>query len=76
MNIFLNYNFFYYRWPKHLRTYGDLFVHYRSTEEIYQAEKTALLKSKGRGPPKKGAGKKALKRLADQKKKEQQKAKK
>lgn len=51
----------------HLRTYGDLW-YYQTDEERYRAAKNAFLRSKGRVPPKKGAGKKALKRMADAKK--------
>lgn len=51
----------------HLRTIPGLW-YYKSPEERYQLAKNSFFRTKGRIAPKKGAGKKALKRMADAKK--------
>jgi len=56
------------RWYQpHLRTIPGL-ENYKSDKERYQLAKNSFLRTKGRIAPKKGAGKKALKRMADAKK--------
>lgn len=56
------------RWYQpHLRTVPGLW-NYKSDKERYQLAKNSYLRTKGRIAPKKGAGKKALKRMADAKK--------
>jgi len=56
------------RWYQpHLRTVPGLWS-YKSDKERYQLAKNSYLRTKGRIAPKKGAGKKALKRMADAKK--------
>jgi hypothetical protein len=54
-------------WTPHLRTVPGLGL-YKSEEERYKLAKNSFLRAKGRFAPKKGAGKKALKRMADAKK--------
>lgn len=56
------------RWHQpHLRSLPGLWS-FKEDEERYQLAKNSYLRTKGRVAPKKGAGKKALKRLADAKK--------
>lgn len=56
------------RWyPDHLRTIPG-FWYYKSDKERYALAKNSYMRTKGKVPPKKGAGKKALKRMADAKK--------
>jgi small subunit ribosomal protein S33 len=56
------------RWYQpHLRTRPGLWF-WKSEQERYALAKTSYLRTKGKIPPKKGAGKKALKRMADAKK--------
>lgn len=54
-------------WLDDLRTFPGL-ANYKSEQERYQLAKNSFLRTKGKIPPKKGAGKKALKRAADAKK--------
>ena len=54
-------------WTPHLRTIPGL-SNYKSEKERYKLAKNSFLRTKGKIPPKKGAGKKALKRMADAKK--------
>lgn len=56
------------RWYQpHLRSIPGLWS-YKTDEERYKLAKNSYLRTKGRFAPKKGAGKKALKRMADAKK--------
>lgn len=56
------------RWYQpHLRTIPGLWS-YKTEEERYKLAKNSFLRTKGKIAPKKGAGKKALKRMADAKK--------